>query len=457
MSERQFDEGRWKDRLADSLVGLSAAQKPFLQRHWQAHGFPTQVSFNGQDETPFPSDDHWTLFEDARLSNRFGNAEYFAPLLAALNPVRGVLRDHPVLAKTLDRRIGDDEVQVGILNSTTLTGLSQMIVGQMAQNRSATKDGFLNTASSLNSLLLPTVSGTEPNRTDAIDVGMDIAVLYGIRTKSETVLGEGYSLVPFNSLDDYVDPAWFQEVAPEHVQWRKTEGISAIVHRFRWRPEIRNKQSFSDGAYKAPHPQFHRWIEEFSNLLAVSLGTRISRIITLEGCISRVASDLLGQHFGPNSPIKGRSISHLFSAFSEFKEANVEQIERAAALFSCRTKSDYAELLPAIYRLGEAYRRDGRFAAHDRILDLAIVFEQLFKPGTRQISKTLQNAVAELLGENDEDNADIKASIEHFYNVRSAVIHGPSDKRKKQLLKEVERAWLSGSRNARKVLLKKLE
>tara|TARA_R110002049_G_scaffold292862_1_gene477581 strand:+ start:3822 stop:4202 length:381 start_codon:yes stop_codon:yes gene_type:complete len=107
--------------------------------------------------------------------------------------------------------------------------------------------------------------------------------------------------------------------------------------------------------------------------------------------------------------------------------------------------------------LGKAYRRDGRFAAHGRILDLAIVFEQFFKPGTRQIRKTLQNAVAELLGENDEDNADIKASIEHFYNVRSAVIHRPSDNRKKQLLKEVERAWLSGSRNARKVLLKKLE
>lgn len=457
MNERQFEEERWKERLADGLVGLSAAQKPFLRRHWQAHGFPTKVSFNGQDETPFPSDDHLTLLEDARMSNRFGNAEYFAPLVAALNPVRGVLRDHPVFAKALGRRIGDDEVQVGILNSATLTGLSQMIVGQMAQNPSVTKEGFMKTASSLNSLLLPTASDTEPNRTDAINVGMDIAVLYGIRTKSEIALGEGYSLVPFNALKDYVDPVWIKEVAPEHVEWRKTEGISAIVHRFRWTPTIRNKYSFSEGVYKAPPPLFHRWIEEFSNLLALSLGVRVSRILTLEDCISRVASDLLGQHHGPSSPLKGRSISHLFSSFTEFKEADVEQIERACALFSRRAKSDYAELVPAIYRMAEAYSRDGRFAAHDRVLDIAIIFERLFKPGSRQISKNLQQEVAKLLGETDKDKDDIKASVEHFYNVRSAIIHGPSDSRKQQLLKEVERAWLSGSNNAREALLKKLE
>lgn len=84
MNPGKFDEDAWTERLADGLVELKKAQKPFLQQYWHAHGFPTQVTFNGKDETPFPRDDIWTVLEDARLSHQFGNAEYFAPLVSAL-------------------------------------------------------------------------------------------------------------------------------------------------------------------------------------------------------------------------------------------------------------------------------------------------------------------------------------------------------------------------------------
>lgn len=456
MSTHQFDEKPWNERLADSLVGLSEAQKPFLDRHWQSNGFPTKVTFNCVDETPFPSDDLYTIFEDARHSGRFGNAEYFASLTAALNPVRGVLRDHPVIARALGRRFDCDEVQVGILNSVSLTSLSQMIVGQMMQNRAATKQGFMKTASGLNSLLLASTTDAKQTPTKALNVGMDIALFFGVRVNCEIDLGEGYSLVPLKQLDDYVDSEWLREVAPEHVEWRRTEGVFAIVHRFYWQPQIRNNHAFAERAYKAPPPLFHRWAEEFSNLLAVSLGTRTSWIMTLEGCISRVASDLLGQHHGPNSPRKGRSISHLYSVFTEFKEADGAQIQEAQLLFSRRGETAYAELAPVVYRLAEAYSRDGRFAAQDRILDIAIVFERLFKPANRQISKVLQHEIAELLGYNAEEKDRIKAEVKHLYDVRSAIIHGPSDTRKKQLLREVEKVWKAGAGIARAALIKKL-
>ena len=124
-----FDERLWEERLADSLFALADEQKPFLHQHWQSHGFPAKVSFNGRDETPFPADDHFIVYEDATHSFRFGNAEYFAPLKAALDPVRGVLRDHPVVARALGNRISVSEVQVGILNAASLTSLSALIVG----------------------------------------------------------------------------------------------------------------------------------------------------------------------------------------------------------------------------------------------------------------------------------------------------------------------------------------
>ncbi len=457
MKLEKFDDASWRQRLADGLVVLSSAQKPYLHRYWQSHGFPAQITYNNHDETPFPADDLYMVYEDARHSIRFGNAEYYSELKAALDPVRGVLRDHPVIAQALGPRIDSDEVQVGILNSTTLTSLSQMIVGQMAQNGSGSSDGFLQTASRLNALLLSSTLRPDLGQANDLNVGMDVALFFGLRVPHEIDLGEGYSLIPLALLKNFVDREWLREVAPEHVEWRRTEAMFAIIHRFAWRPHIRNKHSIDERSFKALPPLFHRWTEEFSNLLTVTLGARTTRVMTFEGCISRVASDLLGQHHGPNSPQKGRPISHLFSSFAKFEEADVKDIEKARSLFSRRAKTDYADFAPAMYRLAEAYSRDGRFAAQDRVLDLAIVFERMFKPGNRQISKTLQHELAELLGKDEEEKNLIKDRVAHFYNVRSAIIHGPLDNRKERLLREVEPAWLAGAKFARDALLLKLE
>ncbi|MGJ5621618.1 hypothetical protein [Sulfitobacter sp. MF3-043] len=178
--------------------------------------------------------------------------------------------------------------------------------------------------------------------------------------------------------------------------------------------------------------------------------------MTLERCISRVASDLLGQHHSPSSPRKGRSISHLFNAFAEFKEAEGAQLQEAQLLFSNRRETAYAELAPLIYRLAEAYGRDGRFAAQDRVLDLTMVLERLFKPGRGRISETLQHEMAELLGQTVEEKVSIKADIKHLYDVRSAIIHGPSDARKQRLLTEVTDVWKAGAGLASGALIKKL-
>ena len=454
----KFENRIWEERLAECLVALVKAQKPFLHQYWEAHGFPATVTYNGRDETPFPVDDHFMIYEDATHSFRFGTNEYFAPLKAALDPVRGVLRDHPVLAQALGRQIQVNDVQVGILNGSSLTSLNALIVGQMALNPAASLQGFLQSASKLNVLLLSSMSQAKPGDADDLNVGMDAALFFGLRIPQEIDLGEGYALVPLEHISEYVDRSWLQEVAPEHVRRRRIEGIFAIVHRFSWKPSVRNRHSMVEGAYKAPPPLFHRWTEEYSNLLAVTLGMRTSRIMTLEGCISRTASELLGQHHGPNSPQKGRSISHLFDPFTEFTDADVSQLERAKDLFSRRATTAYADLAPAIYRLAEAHGRDGRFSAHDRILDLAIVFERMFRPPRNEpISKFLQNGTAELLGESEEEKELIKAEVKHLYDVRSAIIHGPTDSRKTKLLSEVEKAWIAGAALARDALLQKLE
>ena len=455
MKSEKFDQTSWNQRLAESLVVLSRAQEPFLQMHWETYGFPTRVSFNDQDETPYPRDDILAVYNGARYSTRFGTAEYFAGLTEALNPVRGVLRDHPIIGQALGREIPNDEVHVKILNSTSLTSLYEFIVGQMSQNPSSTMTGFLRTASELSTLLSAPRADKLPLRTGALDVGMDIALYYGIRISREVDLGEGYSLIPLGQIEDYVDREWLREVAPEHVDRRRLEGMFAIAHKFKWHPELRPKRSGLCFGSQVLPPLFHRWAEEFANLLAVLVGVRVSRIMTLEGCRSSVTSELLGQIHCSGSLYKGRSISHLYCGFAELKEADDQQILEARGLFSRRSNTAYADLAPAIHRFAEALSRDGQFANQDRVLDVAIVLERIFRPPEKKtISVFLQDEAAALLSHSEEEGNCIKADVKRLYDTRSAIIHGPTDAKKRRLHRELEKAWKDGARIARASLIK---
>lgn len=83
--------------------------------------------------------------------------------------------------------------------------------------------------------------------------------------------------------------------------------------------------------------------------------------------------------------------------------------------------------------------------------------ERLFKPASRRISLDLQNAVADTLGISSESKAHFRDQVKHFYDVRSAIIHGPVDTKKKQLLTQTGEAFQNGFELARASLMKKLE
>ncbi len=131
-------------------------------------------------------------------------------------------------------------------------------------------------------------------------------------------------------------------------------------------------------------------------------------------------------------------------------------IEETRSLFARRRDTSYPELAPCIQRLAEALSRDGRYATEDKVLDLAVVFERLFKPSPKRISGDLQDAVADLLGTDEESKDLLRTTVKHFYDVRSAIIHGPSDEKKKRLRTEMGEASKNGFEIARQSLMKKL-
>ena len=428
---------------------------PFLDWYFSASGY-TRIIRNGRDETPYPSEAIQKLYDDALFEARYKITETFKKLKTAIDPVRGVLRDHPTLSRALGNNLGQDKFQVGILNHTWMTSLSQLIVGLMEVQDERSKDPFLRPTNDLSTILNLAIQHNDGNVEPSLSKALDVALYHGVRIENEAELGEGYTLVPFEQLQEHIEPEWLNEVAAQQVNWRRLEAVFGIVRRFSWKPRIGNLHNPLNMRTHRPPPLFHRWAAEFANLLSTTLGQRISWLATFEGCIPRRASGLLGSFHGSTQTHNGRSISHLFSAFDEFEIVDPAQIEAVKDLFARRRETDYPEMAAMIQRLAEAHRRDGRLSSEDKILDLAIVFERIFKPRGRSLSRELENAAADLLAEDDAERASIKERMRHFYKVRSAIIHGPSDDKRKRLISQSGRVWTASEPIARSALLQRI-
>lgn len=455
MLNKDFDQTDWTKRLSSSLSHLERVQRPFLDWYFSASGY-TRIIRNGRDETPYPSEAIQKLYDDALFEARYKNTENFKKLKAAIDPVRGVLRDHPTLSRALGNNLRRDEFQVGILNHTSMTTLSQLIVGLMEAQDEGSNDPFQGPARDLNALLgLPIGQGDGSNN-PSLGGALDVAVYHGACIECEVELGEEYVLLPFEQLSEHIEPEWLREVAAQQVNWRRLEPVFGIARRFSWKPRIGDLHNPTNTQTRSPPPLFHRWAAEFANLISVALSLRVSWLATFEGCIPRRASGLLGSLHGSAQTHNGRSISHLFSAFDEIKIVDAGQIEAVKDLFARRRETEYPEMAAIIQRLAESHRRDGRFSSEDKILDLAIVFERLFKPRGRSLSRDLENAAADLLAADDQENTSIREQMRHFYKVRSAIIHGPSDDKRRRLISQSGRAWKAGEPIARAALLKRI-
>lgn len=456
LSTEPFDGNKWEERLASALDALSAVQKPFLEAYWLTNGFPDQVTFNGIDETPFPSDDLYGLYESVHDAERFGKLEYYKPLQSSLSPVRSILRSHPGLTRAVRAALGYESLQVGIINGSSWTNLNHLIVGQMARQKARSEQNFDGSAAELNALLQLSIGYRSSPLPGDLDLGLDIAFFHGAHITDSFILGDGYSLMPYSQLSEFIDSKWLKDIAPDQFRYRNWQSVCAIVHEFRWKPDIRSPNSDVIQRTRMPPPLFHRWVSEFANLLAVTLGKPLTWMTTMEGCVSRSACDLLGSTHSPGTIRRGRAVGHLHNPFKVEDAASFQLIEDARLHFANKSVSAYAELAPIIQRLAEALCRNGRYATEDKVLDIAVALERLFKPSSKSISGDLQNRISELLGSDDDAKVRLKRKVKHFYDVRSAIIHGPTDEKKKRLQKEVGTAFQEGFEIAQESLLRKL-
>jgi hypothetical protein len=452
-AEYNFDAIDWENRLSHALRALAKTQEKFLQDYWNVNGYPTRYSFNGKDETPFPSDDYSLVYNDALIAKKTEEREYYRPLVEALAPVRSLLRVHPALTSILKMQFGPEAVQVGIGNGQTYTGIAQIISGLMARQYYRPDKKFLRTVQELNSLLsLSSRHQTSPLKNN-LDLGLDVDLFYGARIAEKYDLGGGYFIAPFTEFRDYVEPNWFQDRAPDQVKARDLKLFFCIAAPFRWKPEIRHVHApLPDRRPRGVPPLFHRVAAEFAELLSVVLECPITWVYDFPSAISKTSSQLLGQHHGVTSAKAGEFVGKFHDPFRKQDPASPDHIQHAVELFSRKSETDYATIAPLLHRLAEAQRTFGRFAKEDRILDLAIIFERYF-PEKNTYKDKLSLNVSNVLGGSTEERAQISSDIKHVYNVRNAIVHGGKKDRDAELLLEIDQALENGFRYARALLL----
>ena len=80
----------------------------------------------------------------------------------------------------------------------------------------------------------------------------------------------------------------------------------------------------------------------------------------------------------------------------------------------------------------------------------------MFRPKGGRISQKLQDGMAELLGVDETHQDEIRAAIKKVYDVRSAIVHGATDARRKRNLEDRQSAFISGFNLTQQALFKML-
>ena len=455
MTAEEFLAGDWIDHLAQVLPDLAEEQKPYLSEY-RKHDPRADFELRGRGDNPsvFRLDYLRGLYAMAFHSYDFGEEKHYAALNAVLNPVRGILRSHPTLARVMSPIIGRDDFWMRILGSGSSTSLTDLTAGLMARADELPSDGFRKAATELNAFL---VTGEEAKTTgvpDDLNVGYDVVLFHGLSLREKFEIGNDMTIVPFKQVRVFVDESVLQDVAPTVIKYNDWRSVGAVVKPFRWKPEFRRTGYEGNPELDRPGP-FSREAQEFLDLLAVSHGMPVVCLVVVSHCLNRGACQLLGQPHSHGGVYWGRS-PHLFDRLPGSLELLISKFAKAKNAFEERKSKRYREVAPVIGRLAEALARGGQFATEDKVLDVAIALERMFKPRDGGISRQLQKKVAGFLEGNDEVQSRVKEAVEHFYNVRSAIIHGPKDKRKKRLLEEKKKAFDAGFSLTRRSLFKML-
>ena len=449
MTAKVFDFGTWIDRLAAALVDLEEAQGPYLQSY-QQQKTRKLVIVNGQDETPFPLDDLRMVYSSARYSERFDQEAEYARLRSVLDPTRHILLSHPELERVAvaGRTVGENNFWLQMLDSGTRISAGDLIAGLMARAAEVSGDRFRLAAGELNGLLLP--DWEKPaDALGNLDAGCDALLFFGLTVPERIDVEAGMSILPFREFRRFVERELVDELAPSGAGIHNWRSLGAVVRPFRWRPRFRRAGSMNEPS-RHPGERFFVDARTLLDLIAMSHEVPVVPLASMSNCIDLSAARLLGQS-RINLGMLGTWSAGGLDGFREMPIISRASVDEALEAFESRQGARYKRMARSVARLAGALSRTGRFAMQDKVLDVAVTLEGMYKLPRRGKSYKLQKRVANLLGTDALDREQIRETIRRFYKVRSEIVHSGSGE---ALPFRKETAFAAGFSLARKSLFK---
>ena len=447
----QFDSAAWIERLAQLLPPLAQAQEPFLREYQERYARVIDVR-DGRPP-PFPLEDLCLLYDEVRNDRLWGMEAHYAPLRAALDPVRHALLRHPTLERVAvtGRMIGDNRFSMEIPGSGGDIYTGTLIAGLMARAAELPDDRIRRPLRELNALLSPVRDGAAADALGDLDEGCDLFLFYGLALSGKIEVADGMALLPYDDVLRFVDAKTIREFAPSGAGFHGWRAVGAVARPFRWRPEFRRRGRLNRPAGPPP-PDFFPAAAAFLDLLAVSHATRVAPLATLANRIDSSAGLLLGRE--KQSPGFYQSwTAEGFDGFDECPAMDPEALAEAQVAFRDRESVRYTRMAPIVTRLSEALARSGRFAVADRILDVAMALERMYVLDEGNIGRKLRNRTARLLGTDAASEQTIKDNVRELYGVRSDIIH---NRLHRSTPERVHSAFIEGFDLARQSLFKLL-
>lgn len=367
------------------------------------------------------------VYTRARYSRRFGQEAQYAPLRKLLDPVRHALLAHPALERVAvtGRLIGDNDFWMGIVNSGSSISAGDLIAGLMARAAELSGDRFRAAARELNAFLSPAGNEEAVKVLGDLDEGCEAMLFCGLTVTERIDIREDMAILPYRDVLRFVDEKHVQDFAPRGAGFHGYRSVGAIIRPFRWRPAFCRRGAGMNEPMPPPEPFFPD-AAVFLDLLAVSHAAPVVPLAALTGRIDAAAGRLLGK--GEQSPgIYQSWPAQGFDGFTECPVLSPVALEDAREVFENRENARYRSLAHIVARLARALARDGRFAIHDKVLDVSIALEGMYDLPRRGVTNALEERVGGFLAIDAESRDRIGQNARAFYDARSAIIHNRSN------------------------------
>ena len=288
--------------------------------------------------------------------------------------------------------------------------------------------------------------------------GYDLTFFEGLKIAGRWDLAEELYVAPFETVRKQLRPRligrydpFALKMDPEH-----TESLSVLVREFSWGPAIvalKGRASSDRILPKIDSTPDHGSVP-LVTLLAVTVrlplpvrvetqlvAPWVEELLNIEGGVS--------SHFPPASPL-------MPLLPMEVRPGTKRASEQAFGQWASLSQPDREALALAVKRLAASLSRGGELAAHDRVLDISIALEILYRLDPGEIIFKLSLRAGWYLRSNVQERVKIKKELSSFYGLRSRIVHGRISKPSKPnraRQETVDRAF----EIARETLLKHLE